>query len=458
MKIKKFDDIGICASEILLPNEDVKMETWSVVACDQYTSQPEYWEKCHKKIQDSPSTLNIILPEVYLDNSESDEMINKINLTMTEYLSNEVLKSTDPAFILIDRKTSNVTSRKGLVLCVDLDKYDYSSGSTSLIRATEGTVLERIPPRMKIRRNASIESPHIMLLIDDPEKIVIEPLFKKVKKNPDSYPQAYNFKLMMNGGRIKGYKITSDEDFTNISSALEQLICPEIYADKYDVPLNTPPMLFAVGDGNHSLASAKAFWEEIKTNLSEEELKEHPARYALVEVVNIHDEGIKFEPIHRVVFNVDIPAMLKEMKQVFIGNGSEFIITKFENALEAEAFAASSRLSATNNTQFISFTSENLHGVITIKNPPHMLEAGSLQEFLEITSQKSRIKVDYIHGKESVFELSSSPNNLGFLLPVMHKSMFFKTIITKGILPRKTFSMGEADEKRYYLECRKIVR
>jgi uncharacterized protein (DUF1015 family) len=304
---------------------------------------------------------------------------------------------------------------------------------------------------MKIRKDALIELPHIMLLIDDPLRTVIEPLAGKVASDTP----VYDFDLMMEGGHLKGFKIDKPELLGDIVDALSVLCDREHFNAKYDLS-DKDPLLFAVGDGNHSLASAKGHWDALKKELSPEEQLTHPARYALVEVVNVHDEGLIFEPIHRVVFNVKVEDLMAEMKEYFSLKGSSLELKYFESLNDAEDFASDARSIACKGTHHVVFCSNNLFGVIEINNSPHSLEVGALQDFLDSSEQASVMKVDYIHGSDVVEELSSKEENLGFLLPVMHKNMFFEAVIKQGVLPRKTFSMGEAEEKRFYLECRKI--
>ncbi len=411
-------------TDILLPDfSKVKGYQWAVIACDQFTSQPEYWEKVKKEVLSSPSTLNITLPEVYLEDAE--KLIPKINQTMKEYLK-EVLVTIKDTAIYVERTQSNGTIRKGVVMAIDLESYDYHKGANSLIRATEATVEERIPPRVAIRRNAEIELPHVMLLIDDPEKTAIEPLSKCCNGKV-----VYDTDLMLNGGHVKG-TIMSKENVKNFSLALDNLITSEKIESRYG-DKNLTPLLFAVGDGNHSLATAKASYEEIKSQIGIEKASTHPARYALVEIVNIHDVALKFEPIYRVMFNVNPQKVLKELKNYISnlnGNGSEQIVDCYYGKNKER---------------------------IVIEKPTLQLTVATLQNFIDdyISKNKDAV-VDYIHGENSVQELSSKENSIGFIFSGMEKSELFKTVMYDGALPRKTFSMGHAEDKRYYLECRKI--
>jgi len=433
----KFEDIGLLVPNILLPKEGIDLTKWSVVACDQFTSEEEYWKSVKELVGNSPSTLNIIFPEVYLDKGNDDTIIKSINSKMTEYL-NENIFDEHKGFILVDRKTSHADSRKGLVVALDLDRYDYNKGSQTLIRATEGTIVERLPPRIKIRENAMIELPHIMVLIDDPDKTVIEPLFEK------GLNTIYDFDLMKNSGHIKGYLVNDESLLNEISKALRKLADQETFNEKYGVS-DKGVLLYAMGDGNHSLATAKAIWTRLKENGADDT---NPGRYALVELVNVHDTGLEFEPIHRVLFNVDKDNLLNAMTEYYSKEGFSFKEFKDESDWENEL--------KNTDSQKIGFVTKDGFGMIYVKNPKLNLAVGTLQNFLDVYLKNSTAKIDYVHGFDVVTELGSKPSNMGFYLPKMSKHDLFKTVILDGALPRKTFSMGEADEKRFYLECRKI--
>lgn len=422
---EKFCKLGFRPADILLP-KNCNMEKWSVVACDQYTSEPEYWKSVEDFVGNAPSTLHMILPEAELNADGVEERISSINKNMDDYLDSGVFKEIKESFILVERTLKNGDVRTGLVGAVDLEQYDYNKGAASLIRATEGTVLERIPPRVRVREGASLELPHVMLLIDDPECTVIEPLTEQKAQ----LETLYDFDLMFGSGHIKGYRV-SGKALDSVADALSALGDPTSFNKKYGLE-NKPVLLFAVGDGNHSLATAKECWERIKKTLPCGEYN-HPARYALVELVNIHDKSLNFEPIHRVVFETD----------------PDKIIREFLN------FYPSAKLGE-GEGQRIEFVSAQKRGVLTVKNPESGLAVGTLQNFLDQYIKKNGGRVDYVHGEEVAESLGSKPGNIGFLLPPMGKSELFKTIITDGVLPRKTFSMGHAYDKRFYLECRKI--
>ena len=411
------------SADILLPDfKKYSAEKWSVVACDQFTSEPEYWKSAEECVGDAPSTLNMILPEVYLD--ESEERTSRINKCMKKYEAELLLEHSD-SMVYVERAQSDGTVRHGIVMAIDLEAYDYKKGADSLIRATEATVIERIPPRVAIRRNAPLELPHVMLLIDDPEDSVFASL-----KATSGREVLYDFELMLGGGHIKG-SLLSDNDKASVADALDALISPAAMEAKYG-DSSLAPLLFAVGDGNHSLASAKATYEEVKASLGDA-AKDHPARYALIEVVNIHDEALKFEPIYRIMTGVEPEDVISSL--------AEYIGT----------------LHGTAEPQKIEYIYGNQNGTLVVPAPKQQLTVGTLQIFIdEYIKSHNGAKVDYIHGEDSVKALAQKPNSIGFMFDGMAKSQLFKTVIFDGALPRKTFSMGHAVDKRYYLECRKI--
>ena len=408
-------------ADILLP-KDTDMTKWSVVACDQYTSQPEYWEKAEEIVGTSLSTLRLTLPEIFLEDDDVKERIANINSTMQEYLP--LMKEYKNSLIYVRRTQANGKVRCGIVGMVDLEDYDYSKGSTSAVRATEATVLERIPPRVKVRENAILELPHIMLLIDDKDKTVIEPLQNA------SGEKVYSFPLMQGGGYIEGRLLTESET-ENVMSALNILGDNAAFNKRYGTE-NAATLLFAVGDGNHSLATAKACYENLKKSVGEEKAKTMPARYALAEVVNLHDESLEFEAIHRVLFGCDKDDLLDAFEKFCENNKGEFPAQTFTVYFEGG------------------------EKDITVNKPISPLTIGTLQKFLDEYMQGKDIKIDYIHGEDVTKSLGQKPGNMGFVLPTMQKNELFPTVIHDGVLPRKTFSMGEAHDKRFYLESRKI--
>ncbi len=443
-----FEKIGLQVPKILLPKDGTDMTKWAVIACDQYTSQKEYWNNVDNIVSDSPSTLHLILPEVYLETEKEQEMIQTINKNMNEYIENETLVEQKEGFVLVDRKTQSCESRKGLIVALDLEKYDYGAGSQTLIRPTEGTIVERLKPRIEIRKDAIIEVPHIMVLIDDPEKTVIEPLFEK------NLEKIYDFELMTSGGHIKGYKVDDEKIINEIASNLEKLVNPEVFNKKYNVS-DKPIFLYAMGDGNHSFATAKSIWENLKKDNGFEAVKDNPARYALVELINIHDDGIEIEPIHRVLFNINPDNLLEHMKEFYENEGAKVTYKKVSTFDEMQK---EENVSKNDTAQIISFVTGNEFGVISLTNSKYAMEAEAIEAFLNsYVGENKDAKIDYIHGDDVVTKLGSKPHNIGFYLPNWSKSDIFKTVILHGVYPRKTFSIGHAGDKKYYVECRKIV-
>lgn len=403
-------------ADILLPQDGIDLQKWSVIACDQYTSEPEYWDSVEEIVGENPSTLHMIYPEIYLE--EGEGRIGKINKTMKAYLANGLFQKLPSSYVYVERKTLNGKIRRGLVGCVDLEEYDYSRDSKAKIRATEGTVLERIPPRVKIRRDAPLESPHIMLFADDPENLLLGSA-ERAKAD-----KLYDFELMKGGGHICGYRIGNQQ---GIQAALAALSDPSRFEQRYGTK---DVMLFAVGDGNHSLATAKECWNQLKPSLSEQERQNHPARFALVEIVNLYDPSIVFEGIHRIVFDCDPEDLLRELEGYFKPDGGD--------------------------VHTITCCRGDKQFALHIPKQYDPLAVGALQKFLDWYLSGHAGKVDYIHGEGAVQKLSEKKNSIGFLLPSIEKDAFFESIVQGGPLPRKTFSMGDADEKRYYLECRQL--
>lgn len=417
---------GFGPADILLP-QNCDLTKWSVVACDQYTSQNDYWERVAQTVGDAPSTLKLILPESQLEDGHFEEHVADINRTMDAYLDQGLFRTLPNALIYVERWLDNKKLRRGLVGVVDLECYDYNAGSSSLIRATEGTVITRLPPRVAVRRNASLELPHIMVLVDDPDKQLIEHLTYET----DRMEEVYDFDLMERGGHITGYLVPEDLQ-ADVCEILNTLARPHDFARKYDAK-GKPVLLFAIGDGNHSLAAAKAAYEEKKQHTPQEQWADLPARYALVELVNLHDESLEFEPIHRVCFDVDADELMKDFLAAYPG----------AHYGEGEGHT-------------ITYVFDTEVGKITIPKPTAQLPVGTLQEFLDQWMQTHSGRIDYVHGDDVTWELGRKPGNIGFLLPAMGKDELFKTVIFDGALPRKTFSMGEAHDKRFYLEARKI--
>ena len=438
--MKNIQELGIQIPEVYLPKPGTELGKWAVIACDQFTSEPEYWNEVEHNVEGAPSTLNLTFPEVYLEREGSEQRIGNIQSKMREYLAAGILQPHD-GLIYVERSVAGHT-RKGLVLALDLEAYDYNKGSSSLIRATEGTIVERLPPRMKIREGAQLELPHILVLIDDPQGTVIEPL----TADKAGLPKLYDFDLMLESGHLTGYEVDAPHE-AKVIEALRRLADPGMFAAKYGVGKDQPVLLFAMGDGNHSLATAKAIWEKIKPQVG----MDHPARYALVEVENVHDNGLEFEPIHRVLFGLK-QDLIGALKEKF---GSDFSFRQVANAEEMVQAVDSAR----GLKQAIGLIGAGQgFGVIEIANPTSNLPVGTIQAFLDPFLKAGGFeKIDYVHGKDVVVRLGSQPGNAGIYLPGMSKSDLFKTVILDGALPRKTFSMGEAREKRFYMEARKIA-
>ena len=409
---------------ILLP-KDTDMTKWSVIACDQYTSEPEYWADVEKIVGNNPSTLNLTLPEIYLEESDVEERIKKINSNMEELVNSDFFNEYKDSMIYLERTGADGKVREGLIGIVDLEDYSYEKGSQTLIRATEKTVIERIPPRVKVRENASLELPHIMILIDDEKKEIIESLKNKVSEND----KLYDFDLMKNGGHVKGY-LLNENAMDEVDKSLERLMDKKYFERKYDVT-DKGVLLFAMGDGNHSLATAKACYENLKKKIGEEEALNSKARYALVELVNLHSNALEFEAINRVIFNTNSVDLLNKLKEYY-------------------------NINKEGNGQKVRVITNNIDEDWYIENPKSNIAVGSIQLFLDEYLSKNDGKIDYIHGDDVTRELGSKENNVGFIFEAMKKTDLFKTVILDGALPRKTFSMGHANDKRYYLEARKI--
>ncbi len=402
---------AFCPADILLPDVG-DMTKWSVVACDQYTGEPEYWRETEEIVGDSPSALRLTLPEIYLEEPDVSERIAKIDSNIENYLKSGVFREYKNAMIYVRRIQSDGRLREGIVGAVDLEQYDYRRGSSSPIRATEATVAERIPPRLKIRENAACELPHIMILIDDPDKTVIEPL------GGMSLSKLYDFALMQGGGSISGY-LLDDNAVADVDNALCELS-------------KKSPMLFAMGDGNHSLATAKEHYEKLKRENPGKDMSNHPARYALCEIVNLHSPALEFEAIHRIVAGVNAAELVNEMT----------------SALDLREDISAQKIGIVTNGKV---------KYMYVHRPLSKLAVGSLQTFLDGYIAARGGKIDYIHGEDVLKGLAGGDDSVGFLLEPMRKSELFGAVIADGALPRKTFSMGRAADKRYYLEARKIV-
>lgn len=406
------------AADILLPQVD-SYEKWAVIACDQFTSDPGYWYRVHRATDGHRSTMHMILPEAELGTPREEQTIGDIQNTMRWYLNDHVFHCHQHAYIYVERTLASGQIRPGLVGVVDLEQYDYTHGSTSPIRATEKTVLERIPPRQKVRRNASLEFSHVLMLCDDREKALLEP----IRAIRDTLPEVYNFDLMEHGGHIGGWLVQGKEaeEFDSRFAAYSAA-CMEKYHD-----LNGAPVLLAVGDGNHSLATAKQCYEELKAAHPDVDFSHHPARFALVELENIHDPSLQFEAIHRVVTKTDSKKLLADLRRFSAPGGYP-----------------------------VRWIIGQDRGILFLDRAGGELAVAALQNFLDQWLAENPGELDYIHGEAEVEDLAEQDGAIGLILPAMEKHELFRGVISRGVLPRKTFSMGLAREKRYYLEGRKI--
>ena len=405
------------STDILIPN-NVEMEKWSVIACDQFTSDPVYWQRVRQRAGDGPSTIHLILPEAELGGENEAQTVKNINAAMEQYLRENVFAIYPKSYVYVERTLADGSVRPGLLGAVDLEEYDYHAGSNSAIRATEKTVLERIPPRQRVRKDAAVELPHVLMLCDDDEKSLIEPIMAV----RDTLPVLYDFDLMEQGGHISGRLVQGavaaefDKRFAAFAASVDSK-----YADLGG------SVLLAVGDGNHSLATAKSCYEALKAANPGEDLSNHPARYSLVELENIHDPSLVFAPIHRIILDTNAQKLLSDVQAVCAEGGYP-----------------------------VQWVIGEKSGTLYLDKAKGELAVAVLQEFLDRWLAENAGVIDYIHGDEEVRELAQKDNAMGFLLPAMEKHQLFRGVISGGALPRKTFSMGHAREKRYYLEGRKI--
>ena len=421
------------AADILLPAAGVPLDPWACIAVDQFTSQPEYWQRAEHLADGKPSTLHIVLPEAYLGTPQEAERLESIRRTMEEYRKS-VLTRKVHGYVYVERTQMDGTVRQGLVGAVDLDAYDYAKGSKPAIRPSESTVVERIPPRLKVRRGATLETPHVMMLADDADCTLIEPI--GLIKN--QLPPLYDGELMLGGGHLRGWAVEDPALIAGIDAALAALADPAAFARRWPAAKGQQPMVLAVGDGNHSLATAKAYWEELKPTLSEEQRRTHPARWCLAEVCNVHSPAIEIEPIHRVVFGVGARELYAAL----------------------DAWDQQQGSSTTMSDQRLRLADAHGESAVALANPPAPLTVGSVEAFLaDFLPAHPGVTVDYIHGESTALALAADPAKpaTAILLPDFAKADLFKGVVLGGVLPRKTFSMGHAEEKRYYVECRKIT-
>jgi hypothetical protein len=440
IKMRNYPVVGLQVADILLPKAGTDLRKWAVIACDQFTSEPEYWEEVSCLVGDAPSTFHLILPEVFLGSSEEAARVESTRQAMHRYLSDDLFTSHEGLVYL--ERTTNGHTRHGLMIALDLEKYDYNQGSQTLVRSTEGTILDRLPPRIRIRSGAALELPHILVLIDDPDGTVIEPLTTQVGR----LEKLYDFELMLGSGRLKGYRPTGPALERQVVAALEQLADPVRFQNKYNVGPEKGVLLYAMGDGNHSLATAKAIWEQQKDVVG----MDHSSRYALVELENVHDAGLVFEPIHRVLFGLreDLGVAMTRA----LGNRLQLT-----HCLGQEEMIAAVR-SQSAPRQTFGLVSPGGFQLAVLEQPSFNLAVGNVQAFLDPWLKEGGAeRIDYVHGEDAVCKLGCQPGQAGIYLPAMAKTDLFKTVIMDGVLPRKTFSMGEAKEKRFYMECRKIA-
>lgn len=419
-------------ADILLPSADTPLDPWACIAVDQFTSQPEYWQRAEELAKGQPSTLHIVLPEAYLGTPQEDQRLHDIRDTMENYRIH-VLTRHVRGYVYVERIQMDGTIRQGLVGAVDLEAYDYNPGAKPAIRPSESTVLERIPPRLKVRRGALLETPHVMMLADDRDQTLIEP----VGARKEELPLLYDGELMLGGGRLRGWAVEDPELVGQINRALAGLADPEAFAKRWPAAAGQTPMVLAVGDGNHSLATAKAYWEELKPTLTDEQKQNHPARWCLAEVCNVHSPAIEIEPIHRVVFGVTAKELYAAIDHWDQAQGNR-------TAPSGQRFQLADRQGEI---------------AVALQNPPAPLTVGSIEAFLaEWLPKHPQASVDYIHGASTALALAARPERpaTAILLPDFAKADLFRGVVLGGVLPRKTFSMGHAEEKRYYNECRVI--
>jgi uncharacterized protein (DUF1015 family) len=440
---KTFETLGFAIPEILLPKKGTDLETWAVIACDQFTQDETYWKQAEKTAGENPSTLNMIFPEIFLEREDKTERIKAIHDAMKSFLQKAVFDEPRKGFIYIERSTPHQPCRRGLVLAIDLEAYDWDPTKKNLIRATEGTLTERLPPRMDIRRAAPIESPHVILLMDNDDDSILKQLGEKAKQQKP----AYDGDLMMKSGHISGWFIEDEESFQFLAEKFRDLA--EKANNRYQTDDKTP-FLFAVGDGNHSLATAKSIWEEYKlAHRDDPDLMQHPARFALAELENLYDPGIAFEPIHRVIFHSSIEDVLGALMDL---DGFQF--KKIDDWKELTKLVSAENAPRTRFGLFDGKTAllveTSAPGISTYPLQPR------LDEFIKYNEG---VGIDYIHGEDEIFRLANldkDAKTVGILLPPVKKEDLFFTVARGGPLPRKSFSMGEACEKRFYLECRKL--
>ena len=420
-------------AHILLPGADVPLGTWACIAVDQFTSQPDYWQRAEALTAGVPSTLHIVLPEAYLDTPQAAPRAAAIRQTMAEYRQNVLTRRVD-GYVYVERTQRDGSVRQGLVGAVDLEAYSYAPGEKPAIRPSESTVVARIPPRLAVRRGAVLETPHVLMLADDPEDALIGP----VAAAKAALPTLYDGELMLGGGHLAGWAVGDAALLAGIDAALDRLADPAAFAARWPAAAHQPPMVLAVGDGNHSLATAKAYWEELKPTLTRAERQAHPARFCLVEVCNVHSPAIEIEPIHRVLFGAAPGAVRRAFGDWLAAHGAAL---------------------APDGPQRLTLTDGAARCALAVQDPPEPLAVGTAERFIQdFLAREPGVRVDYIHGADTAEALAagSAAPATAVLLPELEKSDLFRGVVLGGVLPRKTFSMGHATEKRYYNECRAL--
>ncbi len=435
--------LGTAVPEVLLPKTGTDLEAWAVVACDQFTQDREYWSRVEARAGTAPSTLQMIFPEVYLEDGDRPARIAAIRSAMESYLEDGTFAPSVRGLVYIERKTPLQPLRRGLIVAVDLERYRWQPEERPLVRATEGTVKERIPPRMEIRRGAPVESPHVLILIDDDERRLVEGIGSRARRGKP----LYDTPLMLGAGSISGWLVDAEADLSYFADELERLA--DKAASRYGAAAGTDeePFLYAVGDGNHSLATAKAVWDEYKAAHDAEPcLMAHPARWALVEIENIYDEGIEFEPIHRAIFG----ASLSEVEDALAALPGFAARTVPDDRKLAE-------LVADGKADKMRFGLVSAESRVLIESDAKGLSTDALQPLLDrFVAEMAGRSIDYLHGEEETIRVGRGAGAVGILLPPVGKADLFSTVARSGPLPRKSFSMGEAIEKRFYLECRRL--
>lgn len=416
-------------ADILLP-QDAPLESWACIAVDQFTSQPGYWNKAEAIAAGKPSTLHIVLPEAYLGTAEETARLQSIRRTMEDY-RRDLLTRHVHGYVYVERTQFDGSIRQGLVGAVDLEAYSFEHGARPAIRPSEATVVERIPPRLKVRRGACLETPHVMMLADDEACTLIEP----VGRVKDTLPLLYEGDLMLNGGHLAGWAVEDPALIAQIDAAIAGLGDADRFTVRWPAAAGQPPMTLAVGDGNHSLATAKACWEELKEQLTPEQQETHPARWCLAEVCNVHSPAIQIEPIHRVVFGTDAETVKTELAAWLVDREAALV---------------------PHGPQSFTLVGES-EETLAIRNPPAPLTVGTVEAFLgHFVKMHPGVTVDYIHGAEAARSMAG-PHAAALLMPDFAKADLFRGVVLGGVLPRKTFSMGHAEEKRYYNECRSLT-